>query len=279
VTSSRRNNINDLGGHGSLLIGSLFSGIGGLELGLERAGVGHTVWQVERDEYRRARLAELWPEAERFDDVRSVGRACLRPVDLICGGFPCKDVSSAGKRAGLAGAQSGLWYEFARILEEMRPRLVVIENVTSGARAWVDAVRGDLGQLGYASLPIPLSAADCGALHLRRRVFLVAHLDRESEHAVAVDAEVGGASPLATDADRAGLRIEPGRGRGEDGRRASEPSWAGGRFAQPPMVSVVHGVPRGLAAAGRAALGDSVVPQCAEVVGYVIRELLEERAA
>ncbi len=261
-----------------LSIGSLFSGIGGLELGLERSGLGHTVWQVERDAYRRAQLAEHWPEAERHEDVRAVGRTNLAPVDLICGGFPCKDVSSAGKRAGLAGAQSGLWYEFARIVAEMRPRMVVIENVTSGANAWVDAVRGDLEKLGYASLPVPVSAADCGALHLRRRVFLVAHLDRGGQHAVAVDAEVGGAPPHAADADRAGLRIEPGRRSGSDGGGEAEPTWAGGRFAEPPMVSVVHGVPRKLATAGRGALGDSVVPQCAEVVGHLILDLLAEAA-
>jgi len=249
-------------------MGSLFSGIGGLELGLERSGLGYTVWQVEREPYRRAQLATHWPEAERHEDVRAVGRANLAPVDLICGGFPCKDVSSAGKRAGLAGAQSGLWYEFARIVGEMRPRLVVIENVTSG----------DLERLGYASLPVPVSAADCGALHLRRRVFLVAHLDRGRQHAVAVDAEVGRAPSHATDADGAGLRLEPGRRSGSDGDRTSEPSWASGGFAEPPMVSLVHGVSRRLAAAGRSALGDSVVPQCAEVVGHLILDLLAEAA-
>jgi DNA (cytosine-5)-methyltransferase 1 len=260
-----------------LYIGSLFSGIGGLELGLERSGLGRTAWQVEKDSYRRSVLARHWPGAERFDDVCTVGRANLAPVDLICGGFPCKDVSSAGKRAGLAGAQSGLWYEFARILQEMRPRMVVIENVTSGAKAWVDIVRGDLERLGYASLPVPVSAADCGALHLRRRVFVVAHLDREGEHALAVDAEVAGASSDAAHVDGAGLRNEQGRRSGEDGTDEDEPSWAGGRFAQPAMVSMVHGLPSEVAA-GRHALGDSVVPQCAEVVGHLILDLLAEAA-
>jgi hypothetical protein len=103
----------------------------------------------------------------------------------------------------------------------------------------------------------------------------VAHLDRGGQHAVAVDAEVGGAPSDAAHTDGARLWLESGRSGGEDGGEETEPSWAGGRFAEPPMVSVVYGVPRKLAADGRSALGDSVVPQCAEVVGHVIRELLE----
>ena len=99
-------------------IGSLFSGIGGLELGLEWAGVGHTVWQVERDPFCRSILARHWPSAARFDDVRTVGAHNLEPVDVICGGFPCQDISYAGKGLGLAGERSGLWYEFARIIGE-----------------------------------------------------------------------------------------------------------------------------------------------------------------
>ena len=143
-----------------LTIGSLFSGIGGLELGLEWAGLGPTFWQVEKDAKRRDVLARHWPEAEQHEDVCTVEATTLAPVDLICGGFPCQDVSSAGRRAGLAGARSGLWYEFARIAAERRPQWVVVENVGSGARKWVDAVCRDLGRLGYASLPVPIAASD-----------------------------------------------------------------------------------------------------------------------
>ena len=90
-----------------MTIGSLFSGIGGLELGLEWAGLGPVRWQVEQDMWCRAVLAKHWPDAGRFDDVCTVG-AELEPVDIICGGFPCQDLSNAGARAGLAGARSGL---------------------------------------------------------------------------------------------------------------------------------------------------------------------------
>ena len=155
---------------------SLFSGIGGLELGLE-AAIPHarTIIQVEQNAYCRQILAKHWPNAKRYSDVREVDGARLPQVDLICGGFPCQDISGAGKGAGLAGARSGLWYEFARIIEEARPAWVVVENVASGAKRWVDAVRGDLGKLGYETLPVPVAASDVGAPHLRRRIFIIAH--------------------------------------------------------------------------------------------------------
>jgi len=159
-------------------IGSLFSGIGGLELGLEMSGLGHVVWQVEQNPFGRSILAKHWPDVARYEDVRSVGSDNLAHVDLICGGFPCQDISSAGKGAGLAGSRSGLWYEYARIIDELGPEWVVIENVASGAKRWVDQVRAHLGELGYESLPVPLSAQDVGAPHLRKRIFLIAHSER-----------------------------------------------------------------------------------------------------
>lgn len=157
-----------------MTIGSLFSGIGGLELGLERAGLGPVVWQVEQDEFCRSVLAKHWPSVDRsVTDVRDATVGTLSRVDIVCGGFPCQDVSSAGSRAGLAGSRSGLWREFARIVGELEPAWVVVENVASGAKLWVDVVVRDLGQLGYEALPLPIAASDCGAPHLRRRVFVV----------------------------------------------------------------------------------------------------------
>ena len=148
-----------------LTIGSLFSGIGGLELGLEWAGLGPVVWQVEKDPFCRLVLAKHYPEAKRFDDVCTVGANELARVALICGGFPCQDVSSAGLGAGLTGERSGLWREFARIVAELRPGWVVVENVTSGAGRWLDTVVGELERLGYACLPLPIAASDVGAPH------------------------------------------------------------------------------------------------------------------
>lgn len=162
-------------------VGSLFSGIGLLELGLEWGlGEAETVWQVERDEGARSVLERWWPKADRsVTDVREANRTNLKPVELICGGFPCPDLSSAGRGLGLAGARSGLWFEFARIVGEMRPEWVVVENVASGAARYVPHVRHDLRALGYRSAALGISAADVGAPHRRERIFLVAHLDSE----------------------------------------------------------------------------------------------------
>ena len=130
-------------------IGSLFSGIGGLDLGLEWAGVGHTVWQVEREPFCQTILAKHWPNAARFDEVRTVGAHNLEPVDVISGGFPCQDISYAGKGLGLSGERSGLWYEFARIVGEMGPRFVVVENVAAILSRGIWDVLGTLSDLGY----------------------------------------------------------------------------------------------------------------------------------
>jgi DNA (cytosine-5)-methyltransferase 1 len=137
-------------------VGSLFAGIGGFDLGFERAGM-RVAWQVELDPYCRAVLAHHFPEARRYEDVREVGAANLAPVDLICGGFPCQDLSPAGRGAGLDGARSGLWAEFARIVRELRPRYVVVENVpallTGKGKRWdrgpIGRVLGDLAEARY----------------------------------------------------------------------------------------------------------------------------------
>lgn len=112
----------------AMRVGSLFSGIGGFDLGLERAGMTCS-WQVEIDPFCQQVLAHHWPDTQRFEDVKEVGKHNLQPVELICGGFPCQDLSVAGNRAGLAGERSGLWFEFARIAGELRPNWIVVENV------------------------------------------------------------------------------------------------------------------------------------------------------
>jgi DNA (cytosine-5)-methyltransferase 1 len=177
-----------------LTIGSLFSGIGGLELGLEGAGLGPTLWQVERDPYCQEVLSKHWPSATRFDDVRGVGTGTLQPVQLICGGFPCQDISVAGKRAGLAGERSGLWREFARIVGELRPPFVLVENVAALLeRGALGSVLGDLAALGYDAWWDCLPAAALGAPHQRDRLFLLAYSSAHGDrHAPAADAHADG---------------------------------------------------------------------------------------
>jgi len=317
-----------------LTIGSLFSGIGGLELGLEWAGLGPTLWQVERDKYCRRVLAKHWPDVERFDDVRSVGAANLQSVDIICGGFPCQDISFAGKGAGLAGERSGLWFEFARIVGELEPRFVVVENVAALLSRGMGDVLGTLTACGYDATWTTLRAADVGAPHLRDRVFLVGHSDGDSEstrpvhdeasgvpgdvaHAHGVQSERGRATRFvggpagatreeareqwvrdaagcggedvadakrhgfASGLERVGSRAL-GEAPGEEGRRGHLPPTSaasggpagsgGGWFTiEPDVGRVADGVP---ARVDRLrSLGNAVVPQCAEVVGWIVREL------
>lgn len=262
-------------------IGSLFSGIGGFDLGLERAGVGHTVWQVENDLFCRRVLAKHWPSVERYEDVREVGSASLPMVDVICGGFPCQDVSGAGKGAGLAGARSGLWYEYRRIVSETRPRFVVVENVASGARRWLPHVRRDLHVLGYRTRAFSLSAFDVGAPHMRRRVFVLAAdservklrneqgWSRGSNRQGATESANGGAGGVATDPDSV-REPQPQRGQREQWRWSRDGS---GWQAEPPVCGVDDGPARRLDRARRLkALGNAVVPQCAEVIGRILLE-------
>lgn len=161
----------------TLTLGSLFSGIGGLDLGLECAlhdgGFDvSTLWQCEADPWCRSILARHWPRAGRYDDVRAVGPDAPR-VDVLCGGFPCQDVSYAGKGAGLAGERSGLWFEFARVVRDLRPRIVVVENVAALATRGLDAVLGSLSEAGYDAVWFDLRASDVGAPHRRERLFIV----------------------------------------------------------------------------------------------------------
>ena len=157
-------------------IGSLFSGIGGLDLACEQVFEGQTVWQVEREPYCQKVLAARWPDAERFDDVTQVSADVLEPVDVLCGGFPCQDLSIAGKRAGLDGTRSGLYSEMMRLVSELRPRFVVFENVPALMK-YRERVHDDLAALGYGSRWQMCQASDVGAPHRRRRVFVLAIRD------------------------------------------------------------------------------------------------------
>ena len=155
-------------------VGSLFAGIGGIDLGLERAGFT-TVWQVEINPFCRKVLELRFPHAKRFADVKEVNAGNVDPIDLLAGGFPCQDLSVAGKREGIEGSRSSLWFEFSRLIGELRPRYVLIENV-SGLLVYsaIRRVIGELSKLGYVGIWRVLRASDFGASHQRKRVFIVA---------------------------------------------------------------------------------------------------------
>jgi len=180
-------------------IGSLFSGYGGLDLAVTAITGAEVVWHCEWDEAPSKILETNFPGIPNYRDVTTVDFSTVEPVDILTGGFPCQDLSLAGKREGLKdGTRSGLWSEFARAIETIRPRMVIIENVrgllsakaengmeydseTLGAfngkpviRA-MGAVLGDLADLGYDAVWKGVRAADAGAPHGRFRVFIVAY--------------------------------------------------------------------------------------------------------
>ncbi len=155
----------------------LFSGIGGFSLGLHWAGY-RTLAFCESDEFCQRVLARHWPGIPIYPDIRTLDRERLQQDGiapfLVCGGFPCQDVSLAGRGTGLDGPRSGLWTEMARIVGICRPPWVIIENVPSLRTRGADRVIGDLATLGYASWPFVVGAVHAGAPHRRQRLFLLA---------------------------------------------------------------------------------------------------------
>jgi DNA (cytosine-5)-methyltransferase 1 len=281
-----------------LTFGSLFAGIGGFDLGLERAGM-RCEWQVEIDPYARAVLAKHWPDVRRHEDVRT-----FPPpegewgVDVICGGFPCQDISVAGKGAGLAGARSGLWYEYARIIGELRPRYVIVENVAALLSRGMGTVLGDLSSLGYDAEWHVIPASAVGAPHRRDRVWIVADTNGRRLHRMRADSGDGGTlsekgqqwivcggrgSQDVADSEnerdgrkddngkrqgasqKNGLPLKPRRGGRHGGLLKSGDAWWS---VEPDVGRVAHGVPSRVDRLR--CLGNAVVPQIVEVIGRAI---------
>ena len=173
-------------GANELRYGSLFSGIGGIDLGMDMAGF-ECAWQVEIDDYCRQILDKHWPGVPKYKDIYEVKGAEIEPVDILCGGFPCQPVSVAGKRGGVDD-ERWLWDEFYRLICELRPRWVVAENVTglfsaNSGRAFAGVLR-DLAEGGYDAVWDVYPAGGpggVGAPHRRERVFIVAHTDRSKQ--------------------------------------------------------------------------------------------------
>jgi DNA (cytosine-5)-methyltransferase 1 len=242
-----------------LTIGSLFSGIGGIDLGLERAGM-ETRWFSEIDPYASRVLAKHWPDVPNHGDITQIDFHAVEPVDVLCGGFPCQDISSAGGKVGIEGEKSGLWSEYARAVGELRPRYVFVENVATLLNRGIDRVLGDLAALGYDSEWHCVPAAYVGApigREGRDRVWLVAH---------------------PNDGGRGGPRLSRqakwqlvGSIAGSRGTLARIPSAASDHWKNEPDVGrVADGVP---ARVDRLrGLGNAVVPQIPELIGGWIIE-------
>lgn len=233
----------------------LFSGIGGFSLGLERTGGFKTVAFCEIEEFPRRVLAKHWPNVPIHRDVRELRAEHVGAVDVICGGFPCQDLSASGKQAGIAGERSGLYSEVIRLAGDIRPTFILLENVAnllSGERgAWFGALLRDLAGIGYDAEWFYIPASWLGAPHARTRVWIVAYSDKVGRNGLALGFDT--------------LR--------QFERRASKEVWAP-ELAPSPICRMDDGV--SFRVERLAALGNAVVPQIPEIIG---RAILTARAA
>ena len=163
-------------------IGSVFSGIGGFELGLERAiPNSQTIWQCEKDKYCRRILQKHWPDAKMYDDITKMDTAEVERPHILCGGFPCQDISVAGKGAGIHGKKSGLWWHMHALISRFRPSIIVLENVPAISFRGAKEVLGSLAQIGYDAEWTIISARQFGAPHIRKRWFCVAYPHKNTD--------------------------------------------------------------------------------------------------
>jgi DNA (cytosine-5)-methyltransferase 1 len=288
----------------------LFSGIGGFSLGLERTGGFETTAFCEIEPYCRAVLRKHWPDVPIYDDIRTLTADRLAAdgigVDLICGGFPCQDISCAGAGAGIGGERSGLWREYARLIGELRPGYVIVENVAALLGRGLGVVLGDLAALGFDAEWHCIPASAVGAPHRRDRVWIVAY-PNGSGCQFLFEGHLGDVVPR--DQEWPSPEDQPQRNRGKyrpipNGPNVSDTNINGcSRRAQrdlgkearitaplrhnferyhlskslgrswrtePDVGRVAHGVPSRVDRLG--ALGNAVVPQIPEIIGRAIVE-------
>ena len=282
--------------------GSLFSGIGGLDLGLEMAGM-ECSWMVEVDKFGSQILKHHWPDAEIYGDIYTIDGKELEPVNLICGGFPCQPVSLAGKRGGTSD-ERWLWGEFARIIRQVKPRWVVAENVTgllsaNSGRAFAEVLR-DLAESGYDAVWNVFPAGGpggVGAPHQRQRIFIIGKyvensnsrgrrrekrigkndLSRskgEEPNSIIDEASKGCRTWNIESSDVADTDSAQRKGNSSTVRISekhtdiSSSSWW---KSEPNVGRVAHGVPNRVDRLK--ALGNAVVPQVAKQIGEMIMEI------
>jgi DNA (cytosine-5)-methyltransferase 1 len=236
----------------------LFSGIGGFSLGLERAGM-RTVAFCEIDPWCRSLLAQRWPDAKIYSDIRELSAQHISAdgigVDLICGGFPCQDISIAGRGAGIDGARSGLWKEYARLIGELRPGFAIVENVPALLDRGIGVVLGDLAEIGYDAEWEVLGVDAIGATQHRERVWILAY-----PNDTRLEGPIWAGQPHTPREEWAASCGEP--------LRSASGLW-------PPGPNQVNDIPRMVdGPADRAhrlkALGNAVAPQIPELIGRAI---------
>ena len=263
-------------------IGSLFSGIGGFELGIESACPGaRTIWQVEQNPFSQKILKKHWPDAALHSDVRHVGKHNLEPVDMLLGGFPCQDISVAGLGRGLYGEKSSLWFEMHRLISELRPRIAIMENVPAVTFRGLSRILGSLSEIGYDAEWQIISARQFGALHLRKRWFCVAYQselsDRrrpssDSDNKFRTEDKIQAGRQLPSLHDSQSRRRACGSFNSDSIRtqiwktKTFGHYWHREAMPEPVLCRVANGIPDRVARLK--ALGNAIVPQCSEYIGY-----------
>ena len=250
----------------------LFSGIGGLSLGLERTGM-RTIAFCEIEPFCRAVLRKHWPNVPQYDDVRTLTAERLKqdgigPVDLICGGFPCQDISVAGRGAGITGSRSGLWSEFSRLIGEIRPRYAIVENVAALLGRGMGVVLGDLVEIGYDAEWHCIPASYVGAPHRRDRIWIISYPNGSNATGIR-ESLVENAHPYEWTPTET---VEEWNGwldelvSGNVAQRADS-------YAQ--ALRILDAIPNRLDRL--ASLGNAVVPQIPEIIGRAILEAEKNR--
>lgn len=231
----------------------LFSGIGGFSLGLDRAGM-QTVAFCEIDPFCRKVLTKHWPGVKIHDDVTKLdGSQYVGAVDVICGGFPCQDISVGHtwhEARGLDGERSGLWWEYARIIGEVRPKWVIVENVAALRTRGLGSVLQSLDSLGYVGEWHLIPGAAAGAEHPRERVWIIAH-----NQGLGVERLWPEGFPLPHSLAHPFLPLRRGDGQWE---------------IEPDLRRTNDGIPGGMVTLATHALGNAIVPQMAEIIGKAI---------
>ena len=293
-----------------MTFGSLFAGIGGFDLGLERAGM-QCQWQVEIDPYCQRVLVNHWPNVKRYGDIRECGKHNLSPVDLICGGFPCQPFRVAGKRGGKADDRY-LWPQMLRVIREVRPAWVLGENVAGIINMELDTVLADLEAEGYEVQTFVIPACGVDAPHRRDRVWIVAHTEqscRRGRLSERLPDSDGRTTPekseslqsrngktYSSNIEQGSQDVADSKGKGLEGTNRKRDSCPDGRNLQcpsrdrwstePSMGELVNGVSGGLVRfRGRVAkgvsnrvnklksLGNAIVPQVAEQIFRAIKQV------
>lgn len=272
----------------------LFSGIGGFSLGLERTGGFETVAFCEINPARRADLAEVWPGVPIFEDVRALSAEEVGQADVITGGFPCQDISTAGRKAGITGERTGLFSEIIRLAGDIRPGVIVLENsadlLTGDGGGWARHVFGQLATLGLDIEWHVIPAAGLGAPHVRERVWIIAtdpsrfvkaqrghklffgrRFTRSWETAAVV------ADHYCERELQSGWVFTDKRGRTVHHPEHAWPEVWHEKLSS--LRSMDDGLPAGLATAASHRFGNAVVPQIPELIGNAILASLRHSEA